>query len=63
MVVLVGHLNELSHLHSDHQNLHHLQHQLARLTAFGPELITGTHEKVLETATEVFLFWEGRRYW
>ena len=48
-----------SHLHGDHQDLHHLQHKLERLSTLGPEFITGAHEEVLETATEIFLFWRG----
>lgn len=52
-----------SHLHSDHQDLHYLQHQLEGLAALGPKFVTGTHEKVLETAAEVFLFQRGWRRW
>lgn len=52
-----------SHLHSDHQDLHYLQHQLEGLATFGPKFVTGTHEKVLETAAEVFLFQTGWSCW
>lgn len=52
-----------SHLHSDHQDFHHLQHQLEGLPALGPKFVTGTHEEVLETAAEVFLFQRGWRGW
>lgn len=45
-----------SHLHSDDQDLNHLQHQLKGLAALGPKFVTGTHEEVLETAAEIFLF-------
>lgn len=55
------HLPGGAHLHGDHQDLDHLQHELARLAALGPELVTGAHEKVLEPAAEVFLFWGSRR--
>lgn len=52
-----------SHLHSDHQDLHYLQHQLEGLAALGPKFVTGTHKKVFETAAEVFLFHRGWRRW
>ena len=51
------------HLHGDHQDLHHLQHQLKGLATLGPKFVTGTHEEVLETAAEVFLFQRGWGRW